>query len=566
MPRPLAFGNGRLLVQTDRFGVLREFFWGERLFQNHLTDGKVNFGVYVDGQLSWIDDGSWSVEMRMDEAKPVGRTLLSRGEVSLAFADSLYGFTFRREITVLSMPAEGRLFVNSHFNIEESDIGNTSLWAPEEGGMVHFKGDTWILLKLTPTADDFACGQIGFGGYEGTGRDAEDGGLSRNAIAQGSVDATQGVALAAGLSIVLEITCGAQLTLPPVAPDFSYPEGGRHEYLLRTHVSENGAVIAAADSEIMDTNRANYAYCWMRDGAHIMELLWRMGDREAVRRFLAFCGRAYEPSVGFFRQKYRLDGSPGATWHPWTRPYPFQEDETASVLSLIAEIGEVPEFTRPIADALLGHIDPATDLPLPSYDLWEERYGVHTYTTATVIRALQAADRLFPAAGFGSASDAMKAAMKKRLFDQGRGVFFRRLDEEGRPDACVDSSTLHVVLQGILEPDDPMAIANLSMVEKVLWVDSAVGGLARYEDDYYFRRDFNLPGNPWIITTLWLAQGHFLAGRRERAQELLDWARAQQGPTGVLPEQVDPHTGEHLSVSPLTWSHAEYLRTKLINM
>jgi GH15 family glucan-1,4-alpha-glucosidase len=158
----------------------------------------------------------------------------------------------------------------------------------------------------------------------------------------------------------------------------------------------------------------------------------------------------------------------------------------------------------------------------------------------------------------------MRAALRMRLFDQGRGVFFRRIDEHGNPDPCVDSSSLHVVLEGILEPDDPMAIANLTTVERELWVDSAVGGLARYEDDYYFRRDFNLPGNPWIITTLWLAQSHALAGRMERARELLAWATAQQAPTGVLPEQVDPHTGEHLSVSPLTWSHSEYLKTQLM--
>jgi glucoamylase len=31
-------------------------------------------------------------------------------------------------------------------------------------------------------------------------------------------------------------------------------------------------------------------------------------------------------------------------------------------------------------------------------------------------------------------------------------------------------------------------------------------------------------------------------------------------PSGTMSEQLHPYTGEPLSVSPLTWSHAEYVR------
>ena len=36
---------------------------------------------------------------------------------------------------------------------------------------------------------------------------------------------------------------------------------------------------------------------------------------------------------------------------------------------------------------------------------------------------------------------------------------------------------------------------------------------------------------------------------------------AHELPGGLLSEQVDPHTGAPLSVSPLTWSHAELVVT-----
>ena len=37
---------------------------------------------------------------------------------------------------------------------------------------------------------------------------------------------------------------------------------------------------------------------------------------------------------------------------------------------------------------------------------------------------------------------------------------------------------------------------------------------------------------------------------------MFEWTHKMALPSGVLPEQFHPVSGEHLSVSPLTWSHA----------
>jgi GH15 family glucan-1,4-alpha-glucosidase len=72
-----------------------------------------------------------------------------------------------------------------------------------------------------------------------------------------------------------------------------------------------------------------------------------------------------------------------------------------------------------------------------------------------------------------------------------------------------------------------------------------------------------VPGNPWILCTLWLAE-HVIAKATtveglQRALDLVRWARAHATPAMILPEQVDPHSGEALSVAPLTWSHAQVI-------
>ena len=104
----------------------------------------------------------------------------------------------------------------------------------------------------------------------------------------------------------------------------------------------------------------------------------------------------------------------------------------------------------------------------------------------------------------------------------------------------------------------------------VLRVQTEVGGFARYEADYYFRRseDFGpIPGNPWFICTLWAAQWYIAQAKSRQelttALELLLWSASRAMPSGVLAEQLDPHTGASISVAPLTWSHAEFIATTL---
>ena len=76
-----------------------------------------------------------------------------------------------------------------------------------------------------------------------------------------------------------------------------------------------------------------------------------------------------------------------------------------------------------------------------------------------------------------------------------------------------------------------------------------------------------MPGNPWFICTLWLAQYKMATARTvaelQPAREILDWVVAHALPSGVLAEQLHPHTHEPLSVSPLTWSHAEFVTAVL---
>jgi glucoamylase len=104
---------------------------------------------------------------------------------------------------------------------------------------------------------------------------------------------------------------------------------------------------------------------------------------------------------------------------------------------------------------------------------------------------------------------------------------------------------------------------TLQLIEKVLLNQSPSGGAPRYEHDTYFASDPPHLGNPWFVTTLWVAQYYIRLNNPKKAQELVDWTVSHALPSGVLSEQINPTDGSPLSVTPLVWSHAELINTLL---
>lgn len=609
MARPLVYGDGNLLIQCDPFGTIRDLCLpiGE---YNHLCGRKIRTGVYVDGRLSWCDIADeWTHSQRyLQHELLIGESTwhnVSLG-LELSVTEWLHEGAFVRIIRILNerQPRDVRIFFNEQLHINESDIGDCVTYTPQAHGIVHFKGHVRLLMATDPAPDQFACGMIGFGGFEGTGRDAEDGELGQNSIAQGSVDSTLRVSvhLETGESkdVRFWITPIEYPHLSYSLPSFEIPmaEVGSSESdaffehslkVIRTQTSQTGAIFAANDSDIMETNRANYSYCWPRDGAHIAEVLLDSGDHDAARSYLGFAQRILEShaDLPYFFQKYNGNGTLGAGWHPWVKDgqalMPIQQDETASTVSLACKFfGEYSDelsattletlIVRPTR-FLIDYVD-QSGLPLPSFDLWEERYGVHTYTVATVIKALSDCVDLLTKLQRQDLSELrdfalstcqrMTTALIENLYSESDGRFYRRLAEDGKPDLTIDASTLFVGLLGVLPIDDPKVRSNANSIEKNLWVNSDIGGFARYQGDYYFRKIDHYPGNPWIITTLWIAQDRLMTGDLAGADYLIHWTRKQASTTGILPEQVHPESSEHLSVSPLTWSHAEMVKTLLL--
>ena len=359
--------------------------------------------------------------------------------------------------------------------------------------------------------------------------------------------------------------------------------------IMRVQIDNRGAIIAGTDSDITTILEDTYSYVWARDGAFVAKALDMANYDEVSHQFFDFCARTIT-SDGYFLHRYTADGSLAGQWMPWAdrqgKPQlPIQEDETAVVIwSLWHHYNKFRnvEFIRShyrrlvknAADFMVSYREPHTNLPAPSYDLWEERRGIHSFTVAAVWAGLQAAANFTETFGevalteqYRQAAAEIKEAAIKYLFDKKLGRFLRSItvDADGvvEPDYTIDSSICGLFLFGMLQATDPLIESTMVALIDRLWCKTKVGGIARYENDRYqqISQDItNIPGNPWLICTIWLAQYHIARAQSmddlKPALQMLTWAQRCALPSGVLAEQVHPSSHTPIGVSPLTWSHA----------
>lgn len=648
MPRDLPLGNGHLLVNFDKNYNLRDIYWPHVGQELHTAGDISHTGVWVEGQFAWLDASAWQREMLYETETLVTRVTLFHPalQLELVFHDCV-DFTrplFLRQIEVHNRAdhaREIRLFFHYDWHIWNDAAGNTVFYHPMTKALVAYKRRGYFLMNgqvgqgenARVGLSSWATGVKEFNGSQGTWRDAEDGELGRNPIAQGSVDGTLAfhipdlaadatetvyhwLAVGDDLPAVLEINHLVRVRNPECfmvrtrnywqswvnkqQQDFAdlAPElvdlYKRSLLILRTQIDHGGAILAANDADVEHLSNDSYSYMWPRDGALVANALNHAGYPSVTNNFFTFCNQVLTEG-GFLLHKYNPDLSWGSSWHPWIDAdglpqLPIQEDETALVIyslwqhyrSFVDIEFVAPYFHSlivPAANFMLSYREKHTGLPKPSFDLWEERHGILSYTTATVYAALDAASHFAQLFGEKQLADKcqqaaaeIKQAALRFLWDEERGHFLRMItvDIDGtiQKDTTLDSSLCGLFQFGMFSPHEREMAQTMQLMEQALWVNTSVGGMARYENDYYYQVTHDLnqaQGNPWFICTLWLAQYRIARASTldalRQALPLLEWARTHALASGVMAEQVHPFTNEPLSVSPLTWSHAEFVMT-----
>lgn len=638
MSRSLSLGNGKILVCFDNRGQLRDFYFHFVGLENQMYKGcKARVGVWTEGQFSDFESPDWEISVDYKAQTLVGdiKAINAKLEIEILITDVVYNEKdiLIRSFIIKNNKKTGRnikIFLGNEFHLLANKSGDTAYFDPSDNTIVHYKGRRNVVIggQMENTGfSDYSVGVWGIEGKLGTWWDAMDGQLSQNPVEHGPADSVVSFAkdvdadssfefdfwYAIGLS--LEEAKSLHSEVIKKTPkhiidstqnywkawlkkqEWDFADLGKDIeslyqkslLIIRTHVDNNGAIIASGDSEMLQLGKDTYSYVWTRDGSFIAMSLDEAGYSEVTKRFFEFCNAVISED-GFFYHKYQPDKSLGSSWHPWIlegkRRLPIQEDETALVLislwnhyqkdhdlELIESIYN--SLIKKSANFMLGFRQ-ASGLPSATYDLWEMKHGISTFTASAVAAALNCASELASLLGksrdskdYLQASAEIKSAIVNYLWDEESKYFYKSIDTEGESilhDQTTDASSFHGVFKfGILPIDDPkLTQAYLTLKEK-LTVNTPIGGIARFEADVYFQSHLTLPGNPWFITCLWVAQ-YEIAKAKTKAdldspKRWLEWVCKYAQPSGVLSEQLDPQTGTQLSAAPLIWSHAEFIYT-----
>ena len=464
MPRDLVIGNGCAARRVRRAVPARRLLLPARR-HGEPSASPFRFGIWADGR-SLGRGRAWRREITYLRDTLVGDVTCEHADLG----NCVSAATTRSTPTRTSISARSSSATSATRSGRSSSSSTTTSTStatpsptrrttiPQSGAIIHYKAKRYLLINSDAgTVPEYACGRSGIGGAEGTWRDAEDGALSMEPIAQGAVDSTIGIpcdARAARQRHRIYWICAGKrygevreldrrvreetpARMMARTASYWYTWVNKNEDSFGDLPDETRGALSAVAARHRDAVRPQ------RRGSSRRTTPTSSGATTITTRT---CGRAtprssatpwtgpaihgdHAPFPRLRDEKIitRTAGSSTSTtptarsrrsWHPWVRDgkpqLPIQEDETALVdlarwrgtTSGRATSSSCAAFTAPrrAAGGVPRRLPRSGDrhLPMPSFDIWEERQGVFTFTCAAVIAGLEAAStiaKLFNDAG-----------------------------------------------------------------------------------------------------------------------------------------------------------------------
>ena len=334
---------------------------------------------------------------------------------------------------------------------------------------------------------------------------------------------------------------------------------------------ETGGLSAGVEVDEYKTKCGRYSYCWPRDAINMTEAMDIMNmEQETEKFYKSFCKNTQSKN-GMWEQRFYTDGKLAPCWG-------YQIDETASVIYGVYKhyerkknvkfLKENLKMCEKAITYLKKYIDDILEEKnkfVLSYDLWEENEGIHAYSLAAIFSSFELLGKIYDEVAKEFENNRIKLEqirkekleIEKYLLNIKEYVIKHFYDENKKSFVRNKDGKIDISLLGLVTPFKMFTPKDKKMentLEKIdLTLRTYTGGYLRYENDNY------MGGNPWVISSLWLASYELERGNKKAAKQHFEYVVRTATQHGFLAEQIDNKTMQPAWVIGLAWSHAMFI-------
>ncbi|PSQ06810.1 glycoside hydrolase family 15 protein [Halobacteriales archaeon QS_6_71_20] len=352
---------------------------------------------------------------------------------------------------------------------------------------------------------------------------------------------------------------------------------------LLTH-AETGAFAAAPTTSLPEdvggVRNWDYRYNWLRDAGFAIQALLNLGHvteaEEYFEWYLDQCGTDDPADV---RPVYGLHGDTDLTERELDHLEGYRGSRPVRVGNGAAEQTQLDVYGELLlaVDEMRCHghelgrddwtaVRDVVDHVVEAWDdrgagIWEVRGGEEQFVFSKVMcwvaldRGIAIATetgREAPLDAWRDACDRIRASVIENGYDEELGTFVQSYGSE-----TVDATGLLIPVVGFLPFDDDRVRGTVDAVERRL-----------AENEVFVRRydgDDGLPGSEgaFVLCSCWLVDALALGGRAAEARDRFESLLSAVGPLGLVAEEIDTETGEHLGNYPQAFSHIGLINSAL---